>query len=90
MTQDDLLVLEAIDTFAEIIQMHVPVLVDLLAAMTLGEERHFGDEILHLVEDRILIESRRARVTGLTEERKSLFRRDLGASQSQIANLVTG
>ena len=44
--------------FDEIIQMHVPELVDLVAAVARADEAHLGDQDLRIEERRVVIEAR--------------------------------
>src|SRR5262249_35504531 len=90
MGENDQLVLETIGSLDHVIEMHVPELVDLFAAMAGPDEADLGNENLGLVNGWVVIQAGRTRVAAIGHERRSSLAGHARAAEAEISNLLAG
>src|SRR5438105_3346148 len=81
---DDQFVLESFGSLDEVIQMHVAVFVDFLAAMVGSDEAQLRDEDFCLKGRWVAVEPRGACVAGVADQRRAHFASHLHARLAQI------
>ena len=87
--EDDEFVLEAVGAIEEVIEVHVPELVNLFAAVFRAEKSHFGDQDFAGEDVGMSIEAVRSGVAGEAQNWGERFGGDFGALQTQVTDLVT-
>jgi len=88
MGQDDQFILETVCPLNEIIQVHVPKFVYLLAAVAGSDEAQFCYQDFRAVYIGTSIEASRARIAGVRKYRRSNLRGDGHTRELQVPKLV--
>ena len=89
MAHDNDFVIETVFSFNEIVQVHVSVFVDQLFAMIGRNKSHLRNQDFTIIEQRIVIQSWRRRVTRESDQRNSAFFCYFCPGNSKVANLVS-
>ncbi len=82
MRGDDQLILEFVTTVNKVVEVHVAELVDFFFTVIGRDKSHLADLDLGLVHFGTVVEASRGRIAGVGNERRAMFGRNFGASNS--------
>ena len=85
--EDDLRVLESIAALHDVVQMHVPVLVDLVLAVARRDKRHLRNQHVGAIHVGIVVQPLRSAVAQVGHPRQTRLLRYFHARQTNVANL---
>src|SRR6516162_5042836 len=86
--KNDQFVLKPVGPFDHVVQVHVAELVDLFPPVAWPDEADFGNEDFRLVDRRVSVQTGRAGIARVGQERGSHLASYRRAAQAQVANLL--